>query len=267
MTLKATRLAVLASIFTTAISVPVSWATAQSVPFGVSASFSSPECTIPTPFQPFPFQGFRPGFGGFHASTFAEGYLRGVAAVTAAQGQAALYQSEALKNQEVARNMFLQNRRFEMEQVFELRRLREAERERSIAKLLAKNVERRRQKELKKEQQAPAPPPAAVAQWPFPLKDDAFEMHREQINGLVSLRSKLPVHKQGPMNQAIQLALRDLYEELKADPVTDFWSSEQKQSVKEFLDRTYASTKTGTATEQLASEDVGRLAAYEAEIR
>lgn len=230
---------------------PVS-AVAQS--FGINTSLSASECDFAVPYrQPFGFQGYRPAFGGgFHASTLAEGYLRGVAAVTTARGQAAYYQSEALKNQEIARNMYLQNRRYELQQIMELRGMRDAAREREKAKILARNLERKQKKAVAER--------AEIAEWPFPLDDHAFAAHRKQIQGLLKLRAELPAGKRTPTNEAIQLALRDLYQELKADPVTDFWTDDQKQDVKSFLNRTYASTKTTTAVDQIANADDRRIA-------
>ena len=71
------------------------------------------------------YRGYGRGYGGggYHASTAAEGFQRGMADVIRSTGAANMMNSEAMINVETARQQYISNRLYGTQTYFEMRRL------------------------------------------------------------------------------------------------------------------------------------------------
>lgn len=178
--------------------------------------------------------GYGGYYGGYQASTAAEGYLRGQAALLQARGIASIYYAQALNELEVARSLNLENRRAYLQfradhqEVLEARR--EQKREESIRRL------EQRQQRLAAERRAAAEQAEKITiDWPAAITGKSYEPIRREIEGLANLRLELGENAGESSELAIRHAVRELAKQIMADEDADHMSDEQSQVVRPFV--------------------------------
>ncbi len=132
---------------------------------------------------------------GSHASTLAEGYLRGRADLSRSAGLYNFYTSQALINREAARSRYIENRAKERRAHFELRRMARADRAARIASRRrsrasreshARNSKVSLTKRLSIEQLNPV---SGKIAWPLSLNAPRFAQFRNRLESLFANRS------------------------------------------------------------------------------
>lgn len=143
---------------------------------------------------PHPFvRGWQPyGYGyGYHASTAAEGYLRGVASVTRARGEYNLLTSQAAINAQQARSMGLDNFKKNAETYFDVRKINKESR-------AAERGPRPTAEQISRLAKMGTPDRPAAQQlnrktgriaWPSALQGEKFAAQRAQIERLFAERA------------------------------------------------------------------------------
>lgn len=160
-------------------------------------------------------------YGGYHASTAAEGYMRGVASVITAQGQYNLLSAQAAAIGEEARRANIHNHRLAVETGFAIRKInresRAAERgPRASAEELARLAKAGAPARLTAEQLDMATGRIA---WPAALLGDEFAAYRAEIEGLFYQRASSG-RLQADQQQRVDLAAGAMLALLR-DQITD----------------------------------------------
>lgn len=145
--------------------------------------------------------------GGYHASTAAEGYGRGLADVVRAQGEYNLSTSEAMINVEEARKAYIENRTRATEAYFQQRRINEVNRE-------SKRYEQRQQTSEWVRKQKEKPPRRLMPEeldpftgeihWPTAFSDADYRSLKVELERLFHLRAE----QSPPLNAADASAAR-----------------------------------------------------------
>jgi hypothetical protein len=129
--------------------------------------------------------------GGYHASTAAEGFQRGMADVIRSTGAYNLMTSQAMSNVEDARQKYISNRLYGTQTYFEMRKLNKQAR-------AAEAGPRPTQQDVIRYAQERAPnrltasevdPLTGSIAWPSLLQEDAFKTEREELEKLYGERA------------------------------------------------------------------------------
>ncbi len=146
------------------------------------------------------YDGFAPGGfgygGGYRASTAAEGYARGMAAVIQAQGQKNLLDSAARKNNEEARSAYLDNRVKAVETYWKRREIYNENMEEKLYKESIERQERVAQVKLKDLSTEEVNPTTGAVKWPVLLANQRYDPFRRPMDELMAKRAQygmLPV--------------------------------------------------------------------------
>ncbi len=166
-------------------------------------------------------------YGGYHASTAAEGYLRGRAALVQAQAQASLIHSQALRQREAARQQYLANRVAKLRYYAEKQKLR-AERKQRQREELVRRREIREQLAAKRRAESPI-------DWPAALKAKRYDSLRTEIESLVLLRTKLGSQTSDVTSIAIRHGIRELAKQVVQDEKARLLDDKQSQVVRTFV--------------------------------
>jgi hypothetical protein len=129
--------------------------------------------------------------GGYHSSTLEEGVQRGFADVVRSQGAANLMNSMAAVNAEEARKKYLENRLQATQTFFDMRRIN-AESRRSERSLPLSNeayVRLARQQAPDRLSVSQLDPLTGMISWPAPLRRDAYQENRDQLERLFKERA------------------------------------------------------------------------------
>ena len=138
------------------------------------------------------------GYGGGHASTAAEGAMRGMADVTRSAGAANLMNSEASKNWEQGRRLYMENRQYAAETYFNMRDTNRAAR-------AAEKGPRPTREDLERYSQHRIPGRLSVSELdpltgqiggPTILRDDQYKQHRDALDVMYNQRSAAGGHLQ-----------------------------------------------------------------------
>lgn len=151
-------------------------------------------------------------YGGGHASTAAEGYLRGRADLARGVGLYNLYTSAAARNYEEAAAMRIENRRRRAETYFAMREANaiareKARRRRSTPEEIAQWNDARRPRRLTRDELEPVL--GAIA-WPTALQDDRYADSRSELERLFAERTLEDCGEGSDNCQKIQRAARNL---------------------------------------------------------
>jgi hypothetical protein len=131
------------------------------------------------------------GGGGYHASTAAEGFQRGMADVIRSTGAANMMNSEAMINVESARQQYISNRLYGTQTYFEMRRINKEAR-------AAEAGPRPTQQDVIRYAQERAPNRLSTSEvdpltggiaWPSLLQEDVFKPERDELEELYSSRA------------------------------------------------------------------------------
>jgi len=143
--------------------------------------------TMPRPIvRPWPYPYYR-----YHASTAAEGYMRGVAAVTRARGEYNLLTSQAAINAEHARNLALDNSKKNAETFFAMRKINQESRAAERGPRPTKEDLVRLAKTAAPDRLANDQLNAATGQiaWPSALQGEQFASYRAEIERVFAERA------------------------------------------------------------------------------
>ena len=149
-----------------------------------------------------------PYYGGWHASTAAEGYQRGMADLVRSQGMANLYDSMAAQNLEAARSQQLDNRLKATQTYFEMRQMN---REYLAAEKAARNTRSpgaepfRNTPKVKLERPGAADldPVTGRIDWPLSLQTDQYSQYRQELDTLFTQRAQNSGHVNPQIYEAI----------------------------------------------------------------
>jgi hypothetical protein len=161
---------------------------------GVSALFASlafAQATTPPPvIDPIYGYGFGDHGGGYHASTAAEGFLRGRAAVIRAAGEFNYTTSLALINIEEARSRYIDNRAKWTETYFAMRKTNQAYREAERGYRPTQEVLNRISQEASPHRLEPSQldPSLRTIFWPALLSRSDFDSVRTQLDELFTVQ-------------------------------------------------------------------------------
>ncbi|MEW4562969.1 hypothetical protein AB1K70_10615 [Bremerella sp. JC770] len=158
-----------------------------------------------------------PWGGGYHASTAAEGYQRGLADVIRSQGQYNLDTSRANVNQQEANAAYIENRNRAQEVWFDMRRRNDAYRaEKAGPKVTSEQIFRinaqRAPKRLNDDQIDPV---TGELHWPLLLTSMVYTPYREVIDKGFEKRHQKGSFVDYDSHQDVVKAVDSMYEELK----------------------------------------------------
>ncbi len=156
--------------------------------------------------------------GGYHASTAAEGYGRGMADIVRSQGEYNLATSEAMINVEEARKAYIENRTRATEAYFQQRRINEINRE-------GKRYEQRQQTSEWVRKQKEKPPRRLTPEeldpftgeiyWPAAFSDAGYRSLRDELERLFRIRAEQSPPLNAQDASAARKAITSLSESLK----------------------------------------------------
>lgn len=163
-----------------------------------------------------------PYFGGWHASTAAEGYQRGMADLVRSQGMANLYDSMAAQNLEAARSQELDNRLKATQTYFEMRQMnrqyvaaeKAARNTRSPGAEPFRNTPKVR---LERPGAADLDPVTGTIDWPLSLQTDQYAQYRQELDTLFSQRAQNSGHVNPQIYEAISATSDGLLKALLAN--------------------------------------------------
>lgn len=173
----------------------------------------------------------NPWMGGFHASTPAEGYARGMADLTRSAGMANLLDAQAAIAAEQARTLDLQNDVMAVETYFNKKAINRANRE-------ANRRPPRTTDQLAMISRARTPDPLGIEDfdpvsgeihWPIVLRDDGFSAYRKRLDELFAARAERGGELTLDDARAIQDVTAELLSALKAR-IREFPSSAYLQA-------------------------------------
>ena len=191
-----------------------------------SPSGSSPPYTPAVPVQPVVTGGYG-GWGGYHASTAAEGAMRGMASVVRAAGDYNLSTSAAAINMSQARRQEIQNAQDFTNAYFDMRKVNREAR-------AAERAPRASQEELIRIAQAGVPkrptsrqldPVSGKIHWPALLQTSPFDKPRGELDRAFSQRAQygaLDYEELQTVSQAAQAMLDQLAEQVASVPPADY---------------------------------------------
>lgn len=195
----------------------------------------------------------HPGYFGYHASTMAEGYLRGRAAVIESMGHYNYDTSLALINREEARRMLMINRLQAVETRFAMREANRQYRKSLRTPITQEKVVRYNQNRLPKRMTADQLDPiSGNINWPAALAGADFEKQREQLDDLFLARNADNSGLNSEMSGQVQETVRSMREDMKQQ-IHDMVPS-QYLAVRKFLTSlAYEARFAPEPVEQLAS--------------
>ena len=130
---------------------------------------------------------------GSHASTLAEGYLRGRADLRRSDGHYNLYTSQAMINREVARGRYIENRAKARQAYFQLQRMARADRAQRIAAVRRARESRKSLASNASRTQRPSAdqldPISGRIAWPTSLDVPRFSAFRNRLDSQFAERS------------------------------------------------------------------------------
>ncbi|WP_146115697.1 MULTISPECIES: hypothetical protein [Pirellulaceae] len=158
-----------------------------------------------------------PWGGGYHASTAAEGYQRGLADVVRSQGQYNLDTSRANVNQQEANAAYIENRNRAQEVWFDMRRRNDAFRaEQAGPRVTSEQIFRinaqRAPKRLNDDQIDPV---TGELHWPLLLTSMIYTPYREVIDAGFENRHQKGSFSDFDAHQTVVKAVDSMYDELK----------------------------------------------------
>ncbi|MEM6798659.1 MAG: hypothetical protein AAF589_04025 [Planctomycetota bacterium] len=149
--------------------------------------------------------------GGYHASTAAEGYARGMADAVRSQGQKNLMDSRAAINREEARSKYIDNRTKSTNAYWERRRIYEE----NMAEIrYERNLKRQAQRDRQMLTQLTPQqlnPTTGVVDWPALLEEEQYDEFRKPLTDLFAKRGQY-----GELNSADYLEAKELVREFRA---------------------------------------------------
>lgn len=158
----------------------------------------------------------HPGYFGYHASTIAEGYLRGRAAVIESMGRYNYDTSLALINREEARRMFMMNRQQAVETRFAMREVNLQYRKSRRTPINQEKVVRYNQSRVPKRMTAnQLDPISGNINWPVALAGADFEQQRDQLEDLFLARNADNGGLDAEMRGQVQETVRSMREDMK----------------------------------------------------
>ncbi|MBX3412134.1 MAG: hypothetical protein KF708_05395 [Pirellulales bacterium] len=163
-----------------------------------------------------------PYYGGWHASTAAEGYQRGMADLVRSQGMANLFDSMAVQNLEAARSQELDNRLKATQTYFEMRQMnhsylaaeRAARNTRSPGAEPFRNTPKVR---LERPGAADLDPVTGSIDWPLSLQTQDYAQYRQELDTLFSQRAQNSGHVDPQIYEAISATADGLLQALLAN--------------------------------------------------
>jgi hypothetical protein len=148
------------------------------------------------------FHGHGGFYGGYRASTVAEGYARGLADVIRAQGESNLSNALAQREWEAARKEQYENKILKVKTFYERRAIYDYEHAAEVAARRAKaeaRIARIRLTDFSAEEFNPA---TGVITWPTLLADEAFADYSAWFDSLLSERAKYGRLSAGELGEA-----------------------------------------------------------------
>ena len=219
--------------------------TAVTLALLVSSSPTWAQSYYVTGYTPYVRSGYGFYGGGYHASTAAEGYLRGRAALVRAQGQASLIHSQALRQREAARQQYLANRVAKLRYYAEKQKLRAERKQRQREELV-------RRREIREQLAAKRRAESSI-DWPVALKAKRYDSLRTEIESLVLLRTKLGSKTNDATSIAIRHGIRELAKQVVQDEKARQLDDKQSQVVRTFVRNLASEHNPARADTQLAS--------------
>lgn len=128
--------------------------------------------------------------GGYHASTAAESYSRGLSSVIQAQGEKNLMDSEARKNNEQARSAYLDNRVKSVETYWKRREIYNEQTEEKLYKASLERQQRLAKVKLTDISPQELNPSTGAVTWPSLLASDRYDPFRGPLEELLAKRSQ-----------------------------------------------------------------------------
>jgi hypothetical protein len=168
------------------------------------------------------------GWGGYHASTAAEGYQRGFADVVRSAGEADLNHSAAAQNWEQARSMRMDNHLQYANTYFEMRQInRQARAAEAGPRLSSEQLFRIAQ------EQAPTrltssdlDPLTGDITWPIVLQDTPFAEYRQSLSALFADRAReggtVTISELTEIRRTADAALATLRDNIRNYPANDY---------------------------------------------
>jgi hypothetical protein len=195
---------------------------------GASATRATGQSYV-TGYVPYAGGGYGGYYGGYHASTAAEGYLRGRAELLRASGQASLYYAQALTEREVARRQYLENRMLYLQY--------RDERREALAQYYEQRREAARQRvqEWKQRTAEEAAADEVAIDWPSALSGTDYAAIRREIEALARVRIELGDAAGKSSELAIRHAIRELAQQIMADEDAAELSEEESSVVRPFV--------------------------------
>lgn len=170
--------------------------------------------------------GYGPGWyggwggwgGGYHSSTIAEGYLRGMGDLVQSWGQYNLMTSQGMVFGEQARRLALQNDSFAVETYFHNRRVNtEARREEAGPKLTAVQIERINQSRTPSRLTAAELGHDGAITWPAVLEQPKYDALRTKLGELFANRTSGDAAQSVSFYRDVQTATQSLKAVLRDD--------------------------------------------------
>lgn len=160
-----------------------------------------------------------PFYGGYHASTAAEGYLRGMGDVVRSAGDYNLRTSEAAINVEAARSANLDNRLKWTNTYFEMRRVNKSYRDATRTPPLSMADATRIAKENAptRPSDSQLDPITGSIAWPLILRDPQYDPQKQRLEELFQQRSSQAGHIGADTFQQIREATQSLLDALRAN--------------------------------------------------
>lgn len=137
---------------------------------------------------------WAPYFGGYHSSTAAEGFQRGMSDLVRSQGMANLYNSMAAQNLAEARSQELNNRLQATQTYFEMRQMNyqytQAEKARNRRSPGAEPFRNTPQVKLERPGAAELDQVTGTIDWPLALQTGEYAQFRQELDTLFAERAK-----------------------------------------------------------------------------
>lgn len=163
-----------------------------------------------------------PYYGGYHSSTAAEGYQRGMADLVRSQGMSNLFNSMAAQNLEAARSQELDNRLKATQTYFEMRQMNRSyvQAEKAARNTRSPGAEPfRNTPKVRLERPGAADLDAVTGRidWPLSLQTGEYAQYRQELDTLFAQRAQNSGHVDVHIFEAITAATDGLLQALLAN--------------------------------------------------
>jgi len=163
-----------------------------------------------------------PYYGGYHSSTAAEGYQRGMADLVRSQGMSNLYNSMAAQNLEAARSQELDNRLKATQTYFEMRQMNRSytQAEQASRNRRSPGAEPFRNTpkvKLERPGASDVDPVTGHIDWPLALQTNEYAQYRQELDALFAQRARNSGHVDVQIYEAITASTDGLLQSLLAN--------------------------------------------------